>query len=106
MSKYEAVFCVINAGFSDQVIFAARKAGAKGATIVKGRGTTSTEAEDLFKITIQPEKEMVILVVPAEIKDDVLKSVYATAGLESESNGIAFSVPISQSVGVGGFDEQ
>jgi hypothetical protein len=52
--KYEAVFCAVNAGFSDHVMFAARKAGAAGGTILKGRGTTTTEAEEMFNITIQP----------------------------------------------------
>ena len=51
-TKFEAVFCVVNAGFSGHVMFAARKAGAAGGTIIKGRGTTRTEArpnETAFK---------------------------------------------------------
>ncbi len=104
--KYEAVFCVINAGFSDTVMFAARKAGATGGTILKGRGTTSTEAETMFNITIQPEKEVLIILVPAEIKDDVLKAIYNSAGLESESHGIAFSVPVAATAGLKDFNPQ
>lgn len=104
-SKYEAVFCVINAGFSDTVMFAARKAGASGGTILKGRGTTSTEAETMFNITIQPEKEVVIILVPSKIKDDVLKSIYNSAGLESESHGIVFSVPVTATAGLKDFEE-
>ncbi len=64
-NKFEAIFCVVNAGFSDEVMFAARKAGAAGGTIIKGRGTTSTEAEKTFGITIQPDKEIVIILVPS-----------------------------------------
>ncbi|MBR2991611.1 MAG: hypothetical protein IKF51_09180 [Solobacterium sp.] len=104
--QFEAVFCVINAGFSDTVTFAARKAGAAGATILKGHGTTRTEAEAAFNLTIQPEKEVVIILVPKEIKDDVLKQIYATAGLESESHGIAFSVPVTKVVGLEDFAEE
>ncbi len=99
-TKYEAVFCVINAGFSETVMLAARKAGATGGTILKGRGTTSSDAEKTFGITIQPEKEVVIILVPQAIKDDVLRSIYASAGLESESHGIAFSVPVAAAVGL------
>lgn len=102
-TKYEAVLCVVNAGFSDNVMFAARKAGAAGGTIIKGRGTTSTQAEEMFNITIQPEKEIVIILVPAEAKDDVLHMLYSKAGLESEANGIAFSVPVTKAVGLSGF---
>ena len=73
--KYEAVFCVINAGFADAVMYAARKAGAGGGTIIKGRGTAPLEAEKLFKITVEPEKEIVMMLVPEEIKDDVLREL-------------------------------
>ena len=80
-TKFEAVFCVVNAGFADQVMFAARKAGAAGGTILKGRGTTSTEAEEMFNITIHPEKEVVIILVPADSKDAVLRMIYSLSGL-------------------------
>ena len=98
--KYEAIFCAINAGFSDLVMFAARRAGATGGTIIKGRGTTSTEAEKIFDITIQPQKEVVIMLVPEDIKDNVLRSIYTTCGLESDANGIAFSLPVTKAVGL------
>ena len=104
--KYEAVFCAVNAGFSDQVMFAARKAGAAGGTIIKGRGTTTTEAEEMINITSQPEKEVVIILVPAEKKDEVLRMIYSKAGLESEAHGIAFSVPVTSVVGLTDFNKE
>ena len=52
-TKYEAVFCIVNAGFSDDVMTAARRAGAGGGTVLKGRGSAPREAEELFRITIQ-----------------------------------------------------
>ncbi len=102
--KYEAIFCVVNTGFSDEVMFAARKAGAGGGTIIKGRGTAPLEAEETFKITIQPEKEIVMILVPQDIKDKVLRSIYDTAGLADEAQGIAFSLPIERAIGLGEFN--
>ena len=81
--RYEAIFCIINAGFSDAVMSAARKAGAGGGTVFKGRGAAPREAEELFKITVQPEKEIVMLVVSEDVKDDVLRAIYTEAGLGS-----------------------
>lgn len=104
-TKFEAIFCVVNTGFADDVMFAARKAGAGGGTIIKGRGTAPLEAEETFKITVQPEKEIVIILVPEKIKDDVLRSVYDSAGLGSEGQGIAFSIPIERAIGLSGFGE-
>lgn len=102
-TKYEAVFCVVNTGFSEEVMRAARKAGAGGGTIIKGRGTAPLEAEETFKITVQPEKEIVIILVPEEIKDHVLRSIYESVGLGSQGQGIAFSLPIERAVGLSNF---
>lgn len=98
--KYEAIFCIVNAGFSDTAMDAARKAGAGGGTILKGRGTASREAEELFNIHIQPEKELLMLLVPTEIKDKVLRALYDAAGLDSAGQGIAFSLPVERTIGL------
>ena len=92
---YEMVVCIINAGHSQDVVDAARKAGATGATVVKARGTANAKAEKLFGIPIQPEKEMVMMLVPKDIKDEVIRNVYKEAGLAAEAQGIAFSMPVS-----------
>ena len=52
---HEVIFCIVNAGFSDAVMDAAREFGAKGGTVLHARGTANPEAEKLFNITVQPE---------------------------------------------------
>ncbi|MBQ4370666.1 MAG: P-II family nitrogen regulator [Oscillospiraceae bacterium] len=99
-AKYEAVFCIVNSGFADAAMDAARKAGAGGGTILKGRGTAGYEAEKLFNIRIQPEKELLMLLVPEETKDNVLRILYDAAGLDSAGQGIAFSIPVEKAVGL------
>ena len=99
-TKYEAVFCIVNSGFSDDVMFAARKVGAAGGTIIKGRGTAPLEAERLFKITVQPEKEIVLLLVPETIKDKVLQELYHSVGLDNAGQGIVFSLPVDKALGL------
>ena len=99
-TKYEAIFCIVNEGFSGDVMAAARRAGAGGGTILHGRGSAPREAEELFQITIQPEKELVMILVQEEIKDAVLKAIYDNVGLGSAGQGIAFSLPIEKAVGL------
>ena len=82
-AKYEMVCCIVNAGYSDLVMDAARSEGATGGTVIHARGTANKEAEAIFQITIQPDKEAVLLLVPAKIKDNVLHAIYQKAGLES-----------------------
>lgn len=102
MPAYEAVFCIVNEGFSDAVMDAAKEAGARGGTVIHARGTANKEAEKFFHITIQPEKEIVLILVPADIKDAVLHAIYRNAGLKSEGQGIAFSLAVDEAIGVGG----
>ena len=99
-TKYELIFCVVNAGFSDTAMTAARRAGATGGTILKGRGIVSKDAEEQYKITIQPEKEVLMLLIPKTIKDDVLRALYDFVGLGTDGQGIAFSMPVEKAVGL------
>ena len=66
--KYEVVFCIVNSGFSDSVMNTARLAGVQGGTVMRAQGTASKEAESIFNITIQPDKEIVMMLVPKDIK--------------------------------------
>ena len=100
MSDYEVVFCVVNAGYSELVMDAAKEEGARGGTVIHARGTANKEAEQFFHIAIQPDKEIVMILVPAEIKDNVLHAIYKNAGLKSEGMGIAFSVAVDEVVGI------
>lgn len=104
--KYEMITCIVNAGFSDIVMDAAKAEGAGGGTVIHARGTANKEAEETFKITIQPDKDVVMLLVPAKIKDNVLKAIYEKAGLNSAGQGIAFSMPVSKTVGIGKKQEE
>lgn len=98
--QHEAIFCIVNSGYSDAVMDAAKKLGARGGTIINARGTAGKEAEAFFKITIEPEKEIVMILVPTKIKDDVLHALYKEVGLDSAGQGIAFSVPVDNVVGL------
>ncbi len=97
---YEMIVCVVNAGFSDTVMSAAREYGAKGGTVFGAKGTADKEAETFFKITIQPEKEVVLILVPATLKDSILHAIYQKVGLGTPGQGIAFTLPVESAVGL------
>ena len=98
---HEAIFCIVNSGYSDAVMESAKKLGATGGTVINARGTAGKEAETFFHIKIEPEKEIVMILVPAKIKDDVLSALYKDVGLNTAGQGIAFSLPVDSVVGVG-----
>ena len=94
--KFELIVCIVNAGFAQEVVEVAREAGARGGTIIRGRGTANPEAEEFFGLSIQPDKEVLLILVPSEIKDAVLKAIYKDGGLGQEAKGIAFSLPVNR----------
>ena len=94
--NYELIVCIVNAGFSQNVMEAARSAGAQGGTILRARGSANPEAEEFFNISVQSDKEMVMILVPRDIKDDVLKAIYKDCGLADDARGIAFSLPVNR----------
>lgn len=97
---FEVIICIVNAGFSDDVMSAAREAGAKGGTVINARGTAREEAEKKYGIVFEPEKEMIIILVESKIKDDILHSIYRKVGLNTPGQGIAFSLPVDDVVGI------
>ena len=103
--NHEAIFCIVNSGFSDAVMEAAKKHGARGGTIINARGTASKHAETIFHITIEPEKEIVMILVPANIKNAILNALYDEVGLSTDGQGIAFSVPVDGVVGLSNAQE-
>ena len=103
--EHEVIFCVVNAGFSEAVMDAAKEFGARGGTVIRARGTANSESEKLFGITIEPEKEIVMILVPSDIKDDILHALYREVGLKTPGQGIAFSMPVDNVVGLSGSSE-
>lgn len=103
MSKFEheLILCVVNEGFSEAVMDAARSAGARGGTVLHANGTANKDAEKKFGIVIEPNKDMVMILVKSDIKAAVLKELYDKVGLNTPGQGIAFTLPVDAVVGIG-----
>lgn len=98
-NKNELIFTIINSGYSDLVMDAARRGGATGGTIFHARGTSNPDISKFFGISISPEKEVVLIVVPAKIKDDVVAAIYKDAGLDTRGQGVVLTLPVDDFVG-------
>ena len=98
--SHEMIMCIVNAGYYDEVMKVAKEQGARGGTVISARGTANPEAEKFFNIAVQPEKDIVLIVVPSEIKEKLMKALYTEVGLDSPGQGIAFSLPIDDAVGL------
>ena len=98
--EYELIVVVINAGYADAVMDAAREAGAGGGTVLHAKGTGSMRGEKFYNMRFADEKDMVYIVAHKSEKAAVMRAVNQKAGPDSEARGICFSLPISSVMGL------
>ena len=99
-NQFEMVLAIVNTGYTEDVMEAVKACGATGGTILNARGTANTEIEKFFGLSISSEKEVVMIIVAKEIKDAVLHAIYQKVGLGTAGQGIAFSIPVDDVVGI------
>ena len=103
--NFELILAVANEGRNEMVMDAARAAGARGGTILHGKGTGSKDAEKFFKMSIGSEKEVILIVAGAQQKSEIMRSILKNAGPDTEAGAIVFSMPISEIAGFGLLEE-
>ena len=100
VNTHEVIFAIVNAGYAEDAMKVAREHGARGGTIINGRGVAQEKEAAFFGITIHPEKEMLMLVVEREIRDTILHALYKQMGMQQKAKGIVFSLPVSEVAGL------
>lgn len=90
----DMITVIVNKGYADDVMFAARKAGATGGTVINARGTAREDDAKFFGMHIVPEKDMLVIVVEHGQKEAVLSAIKEVKCLKEPGMGIAFSSPI------------
>ena len=99
-NNHEVIFVIVNAGFAEDAMAVAREQGVRGGTIINGRGVAREKEAAFFGITIHAEKEILMMVVEKEIRDNVLNAMYKEMGMGKKAQGIAFSLPVSDVAGL------
>lgn len=90
------LICVIaNEGYADDIMRAARDAGAKGGTILRARGTGTAADSSFFGITIVPSKEMVMVLVKSADCQPILNAIRQCPCLGDPGVGIVFTLPVT-----------
>jgi len=99
-AKYSLVMVITNRGYEDTVMEAATSAGARGGTLIHARGLGNEEAGKFFGITLQPEKDIVMILVQQKNKLAVMQAVGKAAGMLTKAHGILFSLPVEDFGGI------
>lgn len=99
-NEYSAIMAIVNQGFSEEVMNAARPMGASGGTVFHSRRIGSEEAMKFWNISIQQEREVVLILAKKENKKAIMQAVNKACGMQSKANGIVLSLPVDEIIGV------
>lgn len=102
--NYEIVLAIANEGYTDSVMDAARSAGARGGTVLHGKGTGSKDAEKFFKVSIASEKEVIMIVAKSSEKAAIMKAIVNQAGVGTDAGAVVMSLPVTAVAGFGMLD--
>ena len=89
-STYQMINVIVNKGYAEDAMAAARKAGAGGGTIIGARGTAKEGDAAFFGMKIVPEKEMLMILVPSDKKEAIVQAITELPCFAEAGSGIVF----------------
>lgn len=78
--EHELITVILNEGYSDFVMDAARAAGAGGGTVLHAKGTGGTRGEKFFSVSLADEKDMIYIIAHKDEKAAIMRSINEQAG--------------------------
>ncbi|MBR1931687.1 MAG: P-II family nitrogen regulator [Lachnospiraceae bacterium] len=102
---YEMIMVILNQGYTDVVMDAARAAGAQGGTVIHAKGTGTELSKKFLDVSIATEKEIILIASVANKKADIMRSIMEHAGPDTPSGAVTFSLPVSAIEGVRRIEE-
>ena len=103
MSNISLIVSIVWKGWASTVLGASVNAGARGGTVLFGRGDGIHEREKIFGMSIEPEKEILLTIVNSTQVDAILEAIVRAGELNDTGRGIAFVVPVEKIAGVAHF---
>ncbi|MDO5755497.1 MAG: P-II family nitrogen regulator [Tissierellia bacterium] len=100
ITKYTAIMTIVDRGIGDKVIEIAEQQGSKGGTILHGRGSGIEKKRSFFNITIEPEKEMVFMLVGKDQVEKITKALVDKLEISKPGKGIVFTLPVTNATGL------
>lgn len=94
--NYCLILISVNQGYTDEVMASAKKAGARGGTVIRARQISNEETDSLFGAAFTPEREIIAIITPREKRNAVMESVNADHGVRSESGAVVLSLPVDE----------
>ncbi len=99
-TEQELLVVIGNQGYSEQIMDAARAAGARGGTVIHARGTGQEKAERFLGISLASEKDLILIVAAADQKAEMMRRIIHDAGPGTGAGAVVFSLPVTDTAGI------
>ncbi len=99
-TEQELLVVIANQGYNEQIMDAARAAGARGGTVIHARGTGQDQAERFLGISLASEKDLLLIVTPSENKADMMQKIIREAGPGTRAGAVVFALPVTDTAGM------
>lgn len=100
--EHEAIFTIVERGLAEEVVDVAVSAGAEGATIINARGAGIHENSMLFSMPIEPEKEIVMILIDKVKSDSVIAAIQKSLKIDEPGKGVMFTIDVNKTSGLFG----
>lgn len=99
---FKLIIALIEDDKSNQVLDAARTAGATGATVInQARGEGVKQAKTFFGLSLETQRDVLLFLVEEHLARDILETIAEVGEFDSkQGTGIAFQVDVEDAVGV------
>jgi nitrogen regulatory protein PII len=90
LTDVSLITCIVQRGYGDQILQAAREAGAQGATIHYARGSGVRERLGALGVAVEVEKEVIDIMVSNDQVDRLFEKIYVAAELGTPGRGLMY----------------
>jgi len=93
-NKHSLILISVNQGYTENVLDTAKSLGARGGTILRARWSGAKTLEKYQALSIQSEKEVIIIVVPNELRNGIMDAVNREHGMRTEAQAVVCSMNV------------
>ena len=98
--RFNMLFTICPSDNAQEIVDAAKHAGATGATILSVRGTGHKEAKTFFGLTLDRPQDAVVMLVERRHKTKIMKVIYEAGLMKEPGNGICIALPVDSIMGL------
>ena len=98
--RFKLILSSVKPGITDDIVDAAKAAGATGATIIPARGTGIREAKSFFGLSLEAQTDIIMFLVEEHCITEILDAIRISGKFHEPGTGIAFVLPVEHVVGL------